>query len=345
MRLALTAFTARGLALAEGLAAALEAQGEDCVCAAPARLAQGTGLSAYGSLSAWTGERFADCGALIFVGASGIAVRAIAPWVRDKFTDPAVVSVDEGGRFAVPLLSGHAGGANALARRLAALTGGTAAVSTATDVNGLFAVDEWAVRQGFYLDGRSAAKHISAALLAGESVGMESDFPIQGELPPGVHAGPDRLGFCVTAEAEKAPFDETLRLIPPVLTLGIGCRRGTEAGAIADAVDGVLAAHGLSPRGVCRVCSIDLKQDEPGLLEFCSRRGWSLACFSASALAGAEGAFTPSVFVARTTGVDNVCERAAVLGSGGALRVKKTAGGGVTVAVATAPFTVKFEGD
>ena len=109
----------------------------------------------------------------MYVGATGIAVRAIAPYVRDKFHDPAVVSVDEAGRFVVPLLSGHVGGANELARVVAELCGGQAVVSTATDVNELFAVDEWAARRGYAIVERVIAKEISARLLEGASVGFD----------------------------------------------------------------------------------------------------------------------------------------------------------------------------
>ncbi|MFR5860790.1 MAG: hypothetical protein ACLUES_03585 [Flavonifractor plautii] len=136
MTTAVIAFTRRGTALGRSLADALGG-----TLHVPARFAPEVGAEAYFSLEGWTAWAWARADALVFVGAAGIAVRAIAPHVRDKFSDPAVVSVDEAGRFAAPLLSGHVGGANELARRVAALTGGQAAVSTATDVNGLFAVD------------------------------------------------------------------------------------------------------------------------------------------------------------------------------------------------------------
>ena len=162
MRIALTAFTRQGGALARALFRALGEEGHTCSLACPRRLEEALAFpEVYERVGDWAGARFADSDALLFVGASGIAVRAIAPYVRDKLTDPAVVSVDEAGRFAVPLLSGHVGGANDLARRVAALTGGEAAVSTATDVNGRFAVDQWAREQGFCLEGRPFQPHIT----------------------------------------------------------------------------------------------------------------------------------------------------------------------------------------
>ena len=126
MTTAVIAFTRRGTALGRSLADALGG-----TLHVPARFAPEVGAEAYSSLEGWTAWAWARADALVFVGAAGIAVRAIAPHVRDKFSDPAVVSVDEAGRFVVPLLSGHVGGANELARRVAALTGGQAAVSTA----------------------------------------------------------------------------------------------------------------------------------------------------------------------------------------------------------------------
>ena len=342
MKLAIAAFTARGAALGEKLAAALTEQGEECALAVPARLAPALDLPAMDSLADWTAREFARADGLLFVGACGIAVRAIAPYVKDKLTDPAVAAVDEAGRWVVPLLSGHVGGANDLARRIAALTGGQAAVSTATDVNGLFAVDQWAARQGFAMEDRAAAKAVSAALLAGEAVGFVSEFPVDGPLPKGVTAGAANIGFAVTAKTDPLPFETGLRLVPRVLRLGIGCRRGTSEAAIAAAVDAALAEHGFSTEAVAGVGTIDLKQDEAGLLAFCARRGWTLDCYSAEELGRAEGEFTPSDFVKGVTGVDNVCERAAVLG-GGRLVIPKRAAGGVTVAAALLPLELRFE--
>ena len=316
MKLALTAFTRKGADLAGRLARALEGEGDRCETAFPRRLAGELGAAAYPDLKGWTAERFPQVDGFVFVGACGIAVRAVAPLLRDKFTDPAVVAVDELGRFAVPLVSGHVGGANDLARRIAAATGGAPVVSTATDVNGLFAVDQWAARQGFAMEDRTAAKAISAALLAGENVGFASDFPVDGPLPRGVTAGEASMGFSVTAKTDPLPFENGLRLVPRALRLGIGCRRGTAEETIAAAVDAALTEHGFSPKAVAGVGTIDLKKDEAGMLAFCARRGWKLNCYSPEELLRAEGNFTPSDFVKGVTRVDNVCERAAVLGGG-----------------------------
>ena len=324
MSTAVIAFTRRGAALGRTLADALGGR-----LYAPARFAAEVGAEPAEDLNAWTGERWRDCRALVFVGAAGIAVRAIAPHVKDKFSDPAVVSVDEAGRFAVPLLSGHVGGANALAERVAALTGGQAAVSTATDVNGLFAVDVWAKEHGLAVTDRALARAVSAALLEGEAVGFRSDDGAP--CPAGLTEGPAALGVWVTCRSGAGPFPRTLRLAPKRLILGIGCRRGTAVEAIEAAAAEALA--GYEPLAVAAVATIDLKQDEPGLRAFCTARDLPLLAFSAGELAAAEGEFTPSDFVKRVTGVDNVCERAAAA-AGGRIVVPKLAKNGVTAAVA-----------
>ena len=341
MRLALIAFTARGGELAQSLAEGLAAAGHSCALSGGGRAARALGLPDCGSLSDWTARVFAQTDGLIFVGACGIAVRAIAPYVRDKFHDPAVVAVDEGGACVVPLLSGHVGGANDLARQVAALTSGTAVVSTATDVNGLFAVDQWAARRGWTLSDRNLAKELSAALLAGEPVGFASDLPVEGVLPPGLTEGPAEVGLCVTWKEARAPFPATLRVYPRVLTVGIGCRRGVTAETLARAVDRALSGAGLAAEAVAGAASIDRKADEPGLLRLCRDRGWPLVTYPAETLARVEGNFTPSPFVQNVVGVDNVCERAAVCG-GGTLLLPKQAGEGVTVAVALRPLRVTF---
>lgn len=342
MRLAVFAFSRRGLETAERVRAALTGPGDVCAVYAPERLAGEGSLSIAPPLAAFVGPVFREADALIFVGACGIAVRGIAPHIRDKTTDPAVVSVDELARFVIPLLSGHIGGANALALELAEKLGAVAAVTTATDVNGKFSVDAWAAARGLFLSDMKAAKAVSAAILEGP-VPLKSDFPVRGTLPPGIvpgESGP--VGICVSWR-RQTPFKTTLLLVPPVIRLGIGCRRGTPAEAIGALVDETLAVGQIHPAAVKSVGSIDLKRDEPGLLAFCRERGWPVEFYTASQLEAAEGDFTPSDFVRRTVGVDNVCERAAVLG-GGRIVIQKTAGHGVTVAAAAERYEVRFDG-
>ena len=286
------------------------------------------------------GECFSWADAMIFVSSCGIAVREIAPFVRDKRRDPAVVCLDELGQFVIPLLSGHIGGANALARTLAGKLNATAVVTTATDIHGRFSVDAWAAEGGYGIDDMKAAKAVSAAILEGE-VPLKSDFPIVTELPAGVVPGSGgELGIYITCRTGQ-PFGTTLRLVPRVLRLGIGCRKGIPAQAIGDAVEKVLAAKGLDRRAVRCVASIDLKAQEPGLLEFCRENNWPAEFYTPEELKAVPGSFASSEFVRSVTGVDNVCQRAAMLGAE-TLLAEKTACGGVTVAVAAEHWEVRF---
>lgn len=296
-----------------------------------------------GSLSQVCADQFSRCGLLIFVGAAGIAVRAIAPSVRSKVTDPAVLSLDDQGTFVIPLLSGHIGGANAWARHLAAAIGAVPVVTTATDRRGLFAIDEWAARQGLTLSSMTAAKHIAAAFVGSRSVGFCTAFPVEGSLPPLVEwRDQGALGFTVTCEAAAGPFEETLCLWPRLLHIGIGCRKGTAAPILAEAVHTALTEAGIAEASVAALASIDLKAKEEGLLALAQSRGWPFHCYTAAALQNVEGDFSASSFVRTVTGVDNVCERAAVLSSGGKLIYKKHIIGGVTVALAAAPYVCRF---
>ena len=278
---------------------------------------------------------------LLFISAVVIAVRAIAPHVRSKTEDPAVVVTDEKGRFVIPILSGHIGGANELARRLSEKLGALAVVTTATDINNRFSVDAWAAAKGYTIDDLGAAKAVSAAILEGD-VPMLCQLPVAGAYPAGVTPGESGKTGILVGWSVASPFDRTLRIIPKALRLGIGCRRGVTAETIEAAVSAVLSENAIDRRAVKSVSSIDLKADEAGLLEFCEKNGWPAEFHSAARLAAVEGNFTPSAFVKSVTGVDNVCERAALLGAK-RLLVKKTARGGVTVAVAVEDLEVHFE--
>lgn len=283
---------------------------------------------------------FAWADTLVFVGSVGIAVREIAPFVRSKLTDPAVVSMDELGTFVIPLLSGHIGGANDLALRLAEVVGGTAVITTATDINKKFSVDAWAARNGLHITNLNTAKAVSAEILE-RPVPIKSDFPIVNDLPNGtVSADSGRIGIYISCKKDK-PFEETLLLVPRVLHLGIGCRRGTPVENFREAVDTVLKEHNIHPKAIKQVTSIDIKSNETGLLEFCQEQELPAVFYSAQQLWEVPGEFTKSQCVLRYTGVDNVCERSSMIGAE-KLLVKKTVRNGVTVAISAEAWEVSF---
>ena len=297
-----------------------------------------------GNLSALTAELFGRVDALIFVGACGIAVRAIAPHVAAKTTDPAVLVLDERANHVISLLSGHIGGANALCWRLAAALESDAVITTATDVNHRFSVDAWAARQGLVISDMKIAKLYSSAILK-RDLPLYTDLPIEGELPSGVYYGDTGAIGAAVSYKNVAPFNNTLHLTPPVLYLGIGCKRDTPEERIASLVEQVFSEHQLAFPAVAGIASIDVKSNEAGLLSFAAGRNVPISFYNAEELRAAPGEFTASSFVAGTVGVDNVCERSAILaaGEGARLLVKKTSQNGVTVAVALGNRRICFE--
>lgn len=296
-------------------------------------------------LSSITRDQFSLCDALIFVGAVGIAVRSIAPFVEHKYKDPAVLVIDELGKYCIPILSGHVGGANELAEKIAAFFGGSmlAIITTATDLSGKWAVDVFAKKNQLVIADPKKAKDISGKLLAGNEVTIYVEAPLdkkyRGELQDAkdlsfvseISLADIYLGIKKSRENEKA-----LRLVPRSLILGIGCKKDTDSVKIERAVKKTLGEADLSMEAVKSLCSIDLKAKEKGIHDFCKTHQLPAYFYSSEELKKVVGDFTKSAFVKSITGVDNVCERAALLGAGenGNLLVRKQAMDGVTVAVA-----------
>lgn len=338
MRLSILAFTRRGCVLARRVKITLGAA--ETRMMTMEKFGEPDFEIYHPPLTEAVGQLFAWCDQMVFIGSTGMAVRGIAPWVKDKKQDPGVLVIDEGGTFVIPLLSGHIGGANALARVLAAALGAQSVVTTATDVEGKFSVDTWAAERGLHIGSMALAKAVSAAILEGP-VPIRCEKQMPGNLPAGLVPGDTgALGIYVGVH-RAAPFTKTLCLTPKVLLLGLGCRRGTPRQAIAQAVERVLEENNLNPAALCAAASIDLKADEQGLLDCCRELNIPVQFFSAEELRAVPGEFTPSPFVTSVTGVDNVCERAAVK-LGGTRIVKKTACQGVTVAVAEKDWEVSF---
>ena len=346
MRAAVFSFSLRGAQLAKRIAAALQDADYDAQAMTVAKYAEAAELAPMlPDYKAACAAAFASCEALGFGGAAGIAVRAIAPHIKSKLTDPAVVSVDEQANFVIPLLAGHIGGANELARYLAAAIGAAACVTTATDVNGLFAVDEWAARNNMVLSSLFPAKDFAAALVANEKVGLyyDADFTVSGALPKNVENNSALpVGMAVTLDSSLTPFTTTVRLLPKIVHLGIGCRRNTPLENIEALVLPELAKLHLDLRCVKALASVDLKKNEQGLLAFARKYKLAANFYTADELNSVAGDFTPSAFVKSVVGVSNVCERSAVLDSDGRLLLRKTSLNGVTLAVAAEKLVLDF---
>lgn len=350
MKLAVISFTQHGSRLNKMVSNALAMQGYDCSSFSMEKYAIQYHLEPLKQpLKEWTGEMFRKMDGILFIGATGIAVRSIAPFVQDKTKDPAIVVMDEKGVFAISLMSGHLGGANELTGALANLTGAIPVITTATDVNGKFAVDVFARKNGLYIDQIKYAKAVSADILDEKKIGLYSDFSIIGNIPEELEVWDEGQvfegtnGICISVYEGKNPYKQTLHLIPSIITVGVGCKKGTPAEKIEEKIRKVLSEHQISEKSICRLASIDLKAKEEGLIQTAAKFGVEFITYTAEELKKVKGDFSESSFVASVTGVSNVCERSAVLGSSyGVLLTSKKAEDGVTVALAAEEYMIDF---
>lgn len=327
----------------------------------------------------WIGACWGQA-AFLFVGAAGIAMRFTAPWVKDKFTDSPVVVLDEKGKFVIPLLSGHAGGAVELARRAADCTGAVPVITTATDIQGKFAVDVFAVNNGLRMSDRRLAKRISAAVLGGTEVGVycrEScpggslteqlitqdsgelrfcDSPEElrgypygiavtdGPIPEAMQktAAENMLWLWKEDEPNSMAQDDGITVIRPRRVIaGIGCRKGAGKKQLKAGLFEVLKSNGILPEEVFSLASIDLKKEEEGICGLAEELGVSFATYPAKDLRTVGDVSFGSEFVRRTTGVDNVCERAARLaGAAGKLIQPKICVNGAAFALVKMPLRI-----
>lgn len=288
---------------------------------------------------------------IVFFSAVGIAVRSIAPCLAHKSQDPGVVVMDEQGNYCISLLSGHMGGGNHLAEMVAEWMNAIPVITTATDLENKLAVDEFAKKYNLIIENWNMAKKVSAAILEERPVGFSAfqnrknhSFPYMEFLENEImKAGKGALGLnkekeiniVIDYEKNDSHNRNCLCLIPKVLVLGIGCKKDVSLEQIQSAVEKCLEEYHFYESAIGRIASIDLKKEEKGIKLFCQEKKLPFVTFSSEELLMAEGKFQASDFVAKVTGVDNVCERSAVAACNkGRLLVPKTSYQGVTVAMA-----------
>ena len=323
-------------------------------------------------LSSLVGQAFSEADAIFFVCACGIAVRSIAPFLKKKTSDPAVLVIDDTAAFVIPLLSGHIGGANELAKTAASFLHAVPVITTSTDRHHVFSVDWFAKKHGLSMrvlsetqqpltepypeNAMELAKEISSALLKKETVYWYSAFPIT-KTPAGLKEvtkeilsdSQKRKEPAVCAAIKKEPalsacFTKTLVLIPRIVHIGIGCKKNIPKELLAHAFFSFLQEHSLYAESIAGIASIDRKKEEPALLNLKERLQVPFLTYSKEELNHLPGDFTASDFVTSVVGVDNVCERCAVLSSHGRLLIPKTIlkdYKGITFAAAVS--TITFE--
>lgn len=367
------------------------------------------------SLSDWVETQFVSCDLLVFVGACGIAVRKIAPFIKDKKSDPAVLVVDDMGGNVISLLSGHIGNANAWTCLVADGIGANPVITTASDCHGKIAIDMFAVNNGLVITDFTLAKDIESALLDGEkirliidedcAVKLVGDVPeefinIENEISENSRETDNSCkNILEKDEIEKNKYkpekseirkiifkkeeneanrtvstksminrianetnkftirigikdsysdlheeNDELMLVPRNIVLGVGCRRGKEKQEIVNMIRKFLRLNNISEKAIFTIASIDLKKDEEGLILAAEEFNAKTRFFSADELGKVESVSESSEFVKKITGVDNVCERAAILGSDfGRLICTKYKEDGVTVAAAIMERSISFE--
>lgn len=339
MKIAIVSLTENGLLLSERLAAALSCE-HLCFRFAYEKHCDNDAAS-FTDMKKLTAYIFKAFDGIIFFCSCGIAVRMLAPHLVSKLSDPAVVVVDEQGKYAVSLLSGHIGGANVLAEQVSNIIGAKAVITTATDVGGKFSPDSFAEGNNLIITDMKLAKELAAAVVNGDKIGIKSDYPCL-NTPPEFDESATEYGICISPDTSKNPFAKTLHLIPKNIIVGIGCKKNTPSDALEAFILSRLSANRLSINRLCELHSIDLKVGEKAILDFCQKYKIKFKTYSAEELMRALGEFSHSDFVMRTTGADNICERSAVIGEN-ALIVRKIAESGMTFAAAEKRVEIDFE--
>ncbi|WP_163717569.1 cobalt-precorrin 5A hydrolase [Mangrovibacterium lignilyticum] len=288
-----------------------------------------------GKLSQLCQQLFLNYDSLIFIMAAGIVVRSIAPWIQDKTSDPAVVVLDDAGKHAISLLSGHLGGANALTNRLANLIGANPVITTASDVNQLPSVDLLAQQGGLVISSMEDAKVVTASLVNRQAVELCDPDNWLGavELPKISDKPAARI---IVSNRTTVPADlPAVQLIPRNIYLGIGCKKDSSPEELWAFIEQQLEQLQLDKRSVAAVCSIGLKSSEPAILEAAMKLNCDTKFYEAQVLQTVEHLFEGSDFVKKITGVRSVSSPTAYLAGGkeGSFLLQKARQTGMTLSV------------
>ena len=352
MRLSIISFTDQGRTLSEKIGEMLRERQENRLytkCRACAGdVARSSVEYVAVPLHEWVEKQMQEKNALLFIGACGIAVRAIAPSVTDKLQDAPVLVMDEKGKYVIPILAGHMGGANELAQYLAKLTGAEPVITTATDLNEKFAVDLFAKRNYLAIGNKEGIVKVSSKALAGKeiTISLESGHGSSDRMPEGVRLlpYPPTEPVDVLISSQETGFEAAIHLKPKEYIIGMGCKKGKSVDEINGFIEKELRELDISDTQIYALASISQKREEPGLIEWCRRKDVLFRTYTAAQLQEVRGEFRKSAFVKGQVGVDNVCERAALKACdfGGKLICGKCAENGMTIAVSKRKWMVEF---
>ena len=289
-------------------------------------------MRTYGTLAQAVAETFKSYDALIFITAIGIAVRMIAPHIKSKLSDPAVIEIDERGGHTVSILSGHVGGANALTPKIADALKNEPIITTATDVNNLIAPDSLAPMLGLRPTPKPMIEVVNGAILEKKIVAWYIDsrmkrreffrtklarYGIAADVVDVSSFAPDAPAVLITDD-ERMKMDGVLFMVPRRLIAGIGCRRGATMDEIRAALIDAVESIGQDVAAVSEMASTTKKSDEAGLLELAKSLGIDIKFFENDIMQETIDKYhlNESSFVKKNIGIGNVCEAAALSAAG-----------------------------
>lgn len=268
---------------------------------------------------------------IVFICAIGIAVRLCAPYLVHKSIDPAIVVVDDLGRFSISLVSGHLGGANDLALRLSEILECQAVITTASEGRNIEAIDMFAKNNGLYIESMEAAKQITVMMLEGKKMKLDSELKLK--LHYQNLSDSEYNGIVFVSSKLNLTCDKPYCILRPKnINVGIGCRKGKHRDEILKAMEEVFTLNDLSLNSIKTIATVDVKSDEEGIIEACKKLGCTMTIFTREEISKVQNLFAASDFVESNIGITSVCEPCAYL-AGGEIIVSKTAMNGITIAV------------
>ncbi len=284
---------------------------------------------------------------IVFISATGIAVRMISPYIKNKIIDPAVVVVDDLGRYSISLLSGHIGGGNMLSQEIGNIINAKPIITTASDGRGIEAVDIYAKRNNLHMENMNSIKKITALMVEGKKIGFYSEIREKIDYPNLIIASSKEdmalmegkvEGFLLVTSEKNMNLNIPYTVLRPLnLNIGIGCRKGVEGKDIIYSIIDLLDKNNLSRYSIKSIGTISIKKEEKGIIEASKYFNCPMNIFSKEEIREVDGKFQKSQFVKGKVGVYGVGEPSAYL-SGGNLIIGKTIYNGITLAVSKEDF-------
>ncbi len=293
------------------------------------------------SLNEMTGELFKQYDVLIFIMATGIVVRMIAPYLQDKLQDPAVLVMDEEGRNVISLLSGHMGGANQMTHTVSKHLGANPVITTCTDINNKAALDNIVKSIAGYIENfKENVKDINYRLVHGEKIGLyqEEDYQVDTRGFTLISSLDNLEAFekvvCITHKKHlESVSDKIIKVIPRHLVVGIGCRKDTKEKLLEESFNHFLELHNIDAHAIKCLASVDVKAHEKAIIQLASKLEVPFEIISREDIEKIEHLFEKSEFVKKNIGVYSVAEPAAYILSEGNLWIKKHKYQGITFAI------------